>query len=80
MTRLFLRGALLILPWIAFLSTGVPVAHAQGCSACRDDTAGSALPMRRSLRKAIPILGIPAAILFAGILVVAVKTRPGNSE
>jgi hypothetical protein len=50
-------------------------AHAQGCSVCRDTTAGSAPQMRQGLRRAIPILGIPAAALFVGILVLAGKTR-----
>jgi hypothetical protein len=51
------------------------VARAQGCSVCRDTTAGSAPQMRQGLRRAIPILGIPAAALFVGILVLAGKTR-----
>lgn len=55
-----------------------PFATAQGCSACRDDTAGSAPQVRQSLRKAIPILGVPAAILFLGVLLLAAKARPGN--
>jgi hypothetical protein len=52
--------------------------HAQGCSMCRDTTVGSAPQMRQGLRKAIPILGIPAAALFLGILLFAGKTRPGS--
>lgn len=50
--------------------------RAQTCSMCRDTTAGSAPQMRAGLRRAIPVLGIPAAALFLGMLVVAVKTRP----
>jgi hypothetical protein len=57
---------------LLFLPAGL--ARGQGCSACRDNTAGSAPQMRQALRKAIPILGIPACILFAGIMVLAVRS------
>ena len=44
-------------------------AHAQGCSMCRDTTAGAAPQIRAGLRKAIPILAIPAIALFVGFFV-----------
>jgi hypothetical protein len=46
-------------------------AHAQGCSMCRDTTAGSAPQIRAGLRKAIPILAIPAISLFVGFFALA---------
>jgi hypothetical protein len=45
--------------------------HAQGCSMCRDTTAGSAPQLRAGLRRAIPVLAIPAILLFGGFLVAA---------
>ena len=50
------------------------VARAQGCSMCRDTTAGSAPQVRAGLRRAIPILAIPAIALFVGFFVVARRT------
>ena len=47
------------------------VARAQGCSMCRDTTAGSAPQVRAGLRRAIPVLAIPAIALFIGFFVVA---------
>ena len=49
-------------------------AHAQGCSMCRDTTAGSAPQIRAGLRRAIPVLAIPAIALFIGFFVVARHT------
>ena len=46
-------------------------AHAQGCSMCRDTTAGSAPQIRSGLRRAIPILAIPAIALFVGFFALA---------
>jgi hypothetical protein len=46
-------------------------AHAQGCSMCRDTTAGSAPEIRAGLRKAIPVLAVPAIALFVSFFVVA---------
>jgi hypothetical protein len=46
------------------------LASAQGCSMCRDTAAGSAPRMRQSLRRAIPILGVPAGVLFLAMLTV----------
>jgi hypothetical protein len=50
--------------------------HAQGCSLCKDATAGSAPHQRQALRRAILIMGIPAGAIFLGILVVARKIKP----
>jgi hypothetical protein len=50
------------------------VTRAQGCSMCRDTTAGSAPQVRAGLRRAIPVLAIPAIALFIGFLVVAHRT------
>jgi hypothetical protein len=46
-------------------------AHAQGCSMCRDTTAGSAPQIRAGLRRAIPVLAIPAIALFVGFCALA---------
>jgi hypothetical protein len=72
--RLLVRSLLLV---IALLPAGL--AWGQGCSACRDNTAGSAPEVRQALRKAIPILGIPAAALFLGILLLATR-HPKDNE
>jgi hypothetical protein len=53
-------------------------AHAQGCSMCRDATAGSAPQARRAFRRAIPLLGLPAVGIFAGVLLLARKIEPGS--
>ena len=55
-------------------------AHAQGCSMCRDTTAGSAPQIRAGLRRAIPVLAIPAIALFVGFLVIARRTDTWNSR
>lgn len=63
----------------AILAAGVCVpatSHAQGCSLCRDTTAGSAPKAREGLRKGILVLGIPAGVVFVGILGVAWKIKP----
>ena len=52
------------------------VSHGQGCSLCRDTTAGSAPKAREGLRKGILVLGIPAGVVFVGILGVAWKVKP----
>jgi hypothetical protein len=52
------------------------LSHAQGCSLCKDATAGSAPRQREALRHAILILGIPASGIFLGILIVARKIKP----
>jgi len=50
--------------------------HAQGCSLCRDTTAGSAPRVRQGLRRATLVLGLPAGVIFLGILVVARNIKP----
>jgi hypothetical protein len=65
--RIFLLAVALALP----LSS-----HAQGCSLCKDVTAGSAPHQRQALRRAILIMGIPAGALFLGTLVLAGKIKP----
>jgi hypothetical protein len=64
--RTFLLTAVLVL--------GTFAARAQGCSMCRDTTAGSAPQVRAGLRRAIPILAVPAILLFGGFLVAARRT------
>jgi hypothetical protein len=62
---------------MALFALALPLStHAQGCSLCRDTTAGSAPHVRQSLRRAILILGLPAGGIFLGILVVARKSKP----
>ncbi|HZD49981.1 MAG TPA: hypothetical protein VE178_14665 [Silvibacterium sp.] len=57
-----------------------PVTHAQGCSVCRDATAGSAPRVRESLRRGILVLGVPAGAVFTGILVLARRIKPREEE
>jgi hypothetical protein len=52
------------------------LSQAQGCSLCRDTTAGSAPRVRQGLRRAILVLGVPAGAVFLGILIVARKIKP----
>ncbi len=58
------------------LCLSVPTLYAQGCSLCKDTTAGSASIVRQSLRRAILILGLPAGGIFIGILVLARRIKP----
>ena len=59
------------------LVIGFPlVSHAQGCSLCKDATAGSAPRAREGLRRAILVLGIPAGAIFLAILVIAGRIQP----
>jgi hypothetical protein len=55
-------------------------ATAQGCTLCRDTTAGSTPQARKALRIAIPLLGIPAIGIFAGALVLARRVKLGSSS
>jgi hypothetical protein len=66
-------GFLSLLLFAAALS-----AHAQGCSMCRDTTAGSAPQIRAGLRRAIPVLAIPAIALFLGFFVIARRSDDWN--
>jgi hypothetical protein len=63
---------------VALVAVSAPKAAAQGCSLCRDATAGSAPQARKALRIAIPLLGIPAIGIFAAALVVVHKVKPGQ--
>jgi len=66
--------------WLAF-AFGFPAALlGQGCSLCRDATAGSAPQARKAFRLAIPLLGIPAIGIFAGGLLMARRVKPGRAE
>ena len=56
------------------------VAHAQGCSMCRDTTAGSAPQIRAGLRRAIPVLAIPAIALFVGFFALAKRSEAWNRK
>ena len=71
---LLLRVYALPLCFAILLLSSAPAAHAQGCSMCRDTTAGSAPKVRAALRRAIPVLAIPAIALFVGFFVVARRT------
>jgi hypothetical protein len=83
-----LRGALKRAPLQCLLSallsavvwSVVPSAGATMCPMCRDATAGSAPMVQRSLRRAIPVLGVPAGGIFLGILVVALRTKPKSGD
>jgi hypothetical protein len=66
-----LRFLILALTLILPLST-----HAQGCSLCKDATAGSAPRQGQALRRAILILGLPAGAIFLGILALARRIKP----
>jgi hypothetical protein len=67
---------LLKIHWLGICLTALlfllpAAAQAQGCSMCRDTTAGSAPEIRAGLRRAIPVLAIPAIGLFIAFFVVA---------
>lgn len=55
-------------------------AHPQGCSLCKDATAGSAPKARQGLRRAILVLGIPAAAIFLTVLALATRIQPNGAE
>lgn len=65
---------------LAVLLTASCMAFGQGCSLCRDATAGSAPQFRRSLRIAIPILAVPAIGMFSGILYAAMSRRTRHQD
>jgi hypothetical protein len=64
---------------LSFLGATAP-ARAQGCSLCKDATAGSAPRAREGMRRAILVLGIPAGAVFLGILVIARCIQPREEE
>jgi hypothetical protein len=70
----FIRHYLLRICFMTLLLSSALTAHAQGCSMCRDTTAGSAPQIRAGLRRAIPVLAIPAIAIFLGFFVVARRT------
>ena len=72
------RLCLVRLCLVALLFASALGAHAQGCSMCRDTTAGSAPGIRAGLRRAIPVLAIPAIALFIGFFVVARRSDLWN--
>ncbi len=71
--------------WAAVMAFAVcllisPYAGAQGCTMCTDAAAGSTPQMRKALRIAIPLLGVPAAGIFVAALVLARKMSPVPDE
>jgi hypothetical protein len=56
------------------------LSHAQGCSLCRDTSAGTSEKAREGLRRGILVLGIPAGAVFVGILAVAWRIEPREEE
>jgi hypothetical protein len=68
------RASLLRVFILSMLLLSALAAHAQGCSMCRDTTAGSAPQIRAGLRRAIPVLAIPAIALFVGFLALAKRS------
>jgi hypothetical protein len=53
-------------------------AHAQGCSACKDNVADAPAKTQQGFRRAIPVLAIPAAGLFIAMLVVSRRAGRTN--
>jgi hypothetical protein len=74
----FIRHHLLRICFTTLLLSSALVAHAQGCSICRDTSAGSAPQIRAGLRRAIPVLAIPAIGLFIAFFVVARRIDAWN--
>ena len=66
-----IRHHLLRICVLMLLLSAAVAARAQGCSMCRDSTAGAAPQIRAGLRRAIPVLAIPAIALFIAFFVVA---------
>lgn len=55
--------------------------HTQAqCSMCRDSTAGSVPQVREGLRRAIPVLGIPAIVIFSGIFFLAFRLNKVDKD
>jgi hypothetical protein len=65
---------------LAALLCAPALSFAQGCSLCRDTTAGSAPKAREGLRRGILVLGIPAGAVFVGILALAWKMKPREED
>lgn len=47
------------------------------CSMCRDSTAGTSPQVRAGLRRAIPVLAVPAFLICCGVLLLALR-RDGH--
>jgi hypothetical protein len=77
--RIF-RLRLILLATLTFALTMPLAADAQGCSMCRDATAGSAPQTQRAFRRAIPLLGIPAVVVFAGALLLIRRVEPASTS
>jgi len=75
-----MRFKLLPLILLAGVLSVSPALFGQGCSLCRDTTAGSAPQARKALLWAIPLLGIPAIGIFAGVLLLARTIQPGQQS
>jgi L-asparagine transporter-like permease len=71
----FVRGLLL-----AALLCLAAQAYGQGCSLCKDATAGSAPKARQGFRRAILVLGIPAGAIFLAVLVIAKRIQPREND
>jgi hypothetical protein len=65
----YVRSQLAIL-LVSFFHAAAAMAQ---CAICRDATAGSAPAARAGLRLAIPVLGVPALVLFSTLLVLALR-------
>jgi hypothetical protein len=52
----------------------------QGCSACRDTTAGSAPRAREGLRRAIWVLGVPAGGICVAVFLIARRIEAGRES
>ncbi len=72
------RAQFIRICFLTVLLSSAVAARAQGCSMCRDATAGSAPQIRAGLRRAIPVLAIPAIALFVGFFAVARRTNSWN--
>lgn len=53
-----------------------PMAHAQGCSQCRDNVSQTSPQTQLAYRRAIILMGGVATTLFLGTLTIALRTRP----
>ena len=61
-----------------FLLGAAPVRGLQGCSLCKDTTAGSSPRAQAALRKAILVLGVPAGVVFVGLFALAWRYGSGD--
>ncbi len=66
MPRLIILAALLAL---------TPIANAQGCSQCRDNTAATPIKTQAAYRHAIILLVAAAGTLFTGTLILLRRSR-----